>query len=335
MTHVAIVGFGYWGPNLARNINLIPKARLRWISDLRPEVLQSITALYPTTKTTTSITDVIKDPKTDAVIIATPLSTHVPLASLALKSGKHVLIEKPLAPTAKEAHALVKLAERKEKILMVDHTYVYTPAVQKIKEIIDSGELGDIFFVDSVRTNLGLVQADSNVIYDLATHDFSIMDYLFHQSPSTVSATGFSAHGTKEEAVAYITTRYRGGLFLHCHVSWLYPIKIRTMIFVGTKKMLLFDDMEPSEKIKIYDKGISVSRDPKNRYQLRVGYRTGSMVAPHLPLAEGLTGMTQEFIDSIEKNRKPRTDGKSGLRVVATNEAATLSLRSKGREVRV
>ncbi|OGG23931.1 hypothetical protein A3A79_01885 [Candidatus Gottesmanbacteria bacterium RIFCSPLOWO2_01_FULL_43_11b] len=335
MTRIGLIGYGYWGPNLARNFSAHPNVQLTWICDMRKHVLSKLPLLYPMTKTTTRASDVFSDPDTDAVVVATPISTHVPLARAALRARKHVLVEKPLAPTGKDAKMLVTLARKKRKILMVDHTYIYTPAVQKIKEIIASGELGKVFFIDSVRTNLGLVQADSNVIFDLATHDFAILDFLFGKNPTVVSATGFSVGGTREEAVAYVSARYGKELFLHTHVSWLYPIKIRTMIFVGTKKMLVFDDVEPSEKIKIYDKGISVSLDPKNRYQMRVGYRTGSVVSPHLPLTEALSGMAKEFIRAIEKNRKPTTDGTSGTNVVSAIEAATKSLRTGGKHIRL
>lgn len=332
MTRVAIIGFGYWGPNLARNINLLPNANLSWICDLSRKRLRDVPRLYPKAKITTRVNDIFKDPHVDAVAIATPPSTHVTLASLALRAGKHVLVEKPLAPTAAGARSLVRLARERKKILMVDHTYIYTPAVQKIKRIIRSGKLGEVFFIDSVRTNLGLFQKDSNVISDLAAHDFSIVDFLFDREPREVSATGFSHASARQEAVAYVAARYKN-LFLHTHVSWLSPVKIRTMIFVGTKKMLLYDDIEPSEKIRVYDKGVSVQTDPHDRLQLLIGYRTGSIVVPHLPISEGLAAMVREFVHAIQSGRKPISDGGSGIRVVRAIESATISLRSGGKTI--
>lgn len=320
MVNIALVGFGYWGPNLARNFHALPNASLSFICDLDPKLLSRAKKLYPNVATTQNIDDVLRDAKTDAVVIATPISTHVPLATLFLKAGKHVLVEKPLAPTTAEALALVRLAKAKKRILAVDHTYLFTPEIEKIRDIIAAGLLGNIFFVDSVRTNLGLIQKDSNVISDLATHDFSIMDFLFGSTPNNISATGFSPKNIHQEAVAYITARYPGNLFFHSHVSWLSPAKIRTMIFVGTKKMLVYNDMEQTEKIKIYDKGIDIS-------ELRIGYRTGSMIAPHFPIKEGLTGMAKDFIAAITKKKTPRSNGEMGVRVVAAIEAATKSIR--------
>lgn len=326
MTNIAIIGFGYWGPNLARNFSTTPNTRIRWICDLNPKLLQEARRLYPSTQITTNIRDVLHNTTTSAVVIATPLATHVPLARLALAANKHVLVEKPLALGAKEARQLERFAKARKRVIMVDHTYLYTPEVSKIYDIIRSGTLGNVFFVDSVRTNLGLVQTDTNVIYDLATHDFSIVDFLFGKEPQMISATGFSHKGMKQEAVAYITARYPQGLFFHTHVSWLSPAKVRTMTFVGSKKMLVYNDMEPSEKIKIYDKGISIT-------QLRIGYRTGSMIAPHFPIKEGLAGMAAEFVSAVTTGKKPLSDGMSALRVVRCVETATKSIRTGGKTI--
>lgn len=333
MVHTALIGFGYWGPNLARNFSSLPHTHLSWICDLNPKLIKDVKKHYPTTKTTTNVHDVLSDKETQAIVIATPISTHVPLATQAMKAGKHVLVEKPLAPTVKEARALVRLARAQKRVLMVDHTYLYTPELEKIRDIITSGQLGNVFLVDSVRTNLGLIQKDSNVIDDLATHDFSILDFLFRISPTAISATGFSHEGVSQEAVAYVTAKYPKGLFFHTHVSWLSPVKIRTMIFVGTKKMLVYDDMEPSEKIKIYDKSILVKHDPHAQYQLRIGYRAGSMVAPHFPIKEGLAGMAEDFVRAVTTRKKPVSDGMMGARVVHAIEAATWSLRHGGKTV--
>jgi predicted dehydrogenase len=230
---------------------------------------------------------------------------------------------------------LTTLAKHKKRKLMVDYTYIYTPAIVKLKSIIGSGQLGDIVYIDCVRTNLGILQKDTNVIYDLAAHDFSIMDYLFHRSPKTITATGVTHKDLRQETAAYIGATYSGGMFAHFHVSWLSPVKIRRIIFVGTRKMVTYDDIEPSEKIKIYDKGVSFVKDPKQSYQLRIGYRSGSAVVPHVPLEEGLFGMAKEFAAAIEKNHPPVTDAKMGLRVVSCLEAATKSLRTHGKPVAV
>jgi len=331
MIRVGVVGYGYWGPNIVRNFSRLTSATVAWVCDINPKTLQEIPLIYPTVKTTNKFNDLLRDPSLDAVVIATPTSTHLPLARLAIEAGKHVLVEKPMTLTAKDAQVLVSYAKRKKRILMVDHTFIYTPAIQKLKSIIESKKLGDIFYIDSVRTNLGIMQKDSNVVYDLATHDFSIMDFLFGKTPKIISATGISHKQLRQETVAHIGATYSNDLFFHCHVSWLSPVKIRRMMFVGTKKMLTYDDVEPSEKLKIYDKGVSFIKDPKQTYQLRIGYRTGNAVVPNIPIEEGLFGMAEEFIRAIKLNRQPITDGSMGLRVVTCLEAATKSLRTKGK----
>jgi len=334
MTHVAVIGYGYWGPNIVRNFSNIPNIRISWVCDLNPKALSQVRNAYPAIQTTSRLDDVWNDASTDAVVIVTPTATHFPLTQQALKHGKHVLLEKPMTQTSSDAKKLVYLAKRQKKMLMVDFTFMYTPAIQKIKSLIEKKALGDIYYVDSVRTNLGILQKDSNVIYDLATHDFSIMDYLFEETPTTIAATGITHRELKQETVAHIAATYKN-VFLHCHVSWLSPIKIRRMIFVGTKKMLTYDDIEPSEKIKIYDKGVSFVKDPKESYQLRIGYRSGDVTVPHLPIEEGLSGMANEFVRAIQRNKKPMTDGEMGVRVVRCLEKATESLRKNGKPVHV
>jgi predicted dehydrogenase len=305
MTRIAVIGYGYWGPNIVRNIARFPAASISWICDLNPETFRDIPRLYPAVKTTTSVDDVFADPDTSAVIIATPPATHFLLARRAILSGKHVLVEKPMTQSVKDAGTLIALARKRKKILMVDHTYIYTPAVRYLKKLIRSKTLGTIYSIDSVRTNLGILQKDSNVIADLAVHDFSIVDYLFGRIPETVSATGIAQKELRQETVAHIAAHYKNGLFLHCHVSWLSPIKIRRMIFVGTKRMVVYDDIEPTEKIKIYDKGVSVIKDPRRAHQLRVGYRNGDVLVPNITIEEGLYGMVKEFIRAIGTGRSP------------------------------
>ncbi len=333
--HIAIVGYGYWGPNLVRNFSQIRQAHVSTVCDLRSQLLKEIKRLYPDIRTTNAVKEIFSDPSIDAVVLATPISTHFPLAYQSLTHGKHTWIEKPLTIRRADAIRLVSLAKRRKVCLMVDHTFVYTPAVQKIREAIEKKELGDIVYIDSVRTNLGLIQNDSNVIYDLAAHDFAIFDYLFGVLPTHVSATGTNHLRLNQESVAHVVARYPNNIYVHCHVSWLSPVKIRTMQIIGSKKMLSYDDMEPSEKVKIYDKGISITTDPHDLYQRRIGYRMGSMVAPHIPMREGLFGAAQEFVSAIISKKTPLTDGASGTRVVTILEAATESLRNGGKLIKL
>jgi len=330
MIHIGVVGYGYWGPNIVRNLSRFPSVSISWICDLNPNTFVDIPRLYPTIRTTTSIQDVLSDPTTTAVIIATPPKTHFTIANQAIRVGKHVLVEKPMTCSVMEAKKLVAIAKAKKRILMVDHTYVYTPTIQKLKKIIDSDLLGSIYYIDSVRTNLGILQKDSNVIADLAVHDFSIIDYLFNKMPTSLSATGITLEEIHQETVAHITARYPNGLFLHSHVSWLSPIKIRRMTLVGKKKMAIYDDIESSEKLKIYDKGVSFEHDPKQSYQLRIGYRNGAVMIPPTHIEEGLFGVVKEFIHAIETKKSPITDGAMGLRVVRCLTKATKSLQNGG-----
>lgn len=327
MLRIGVLGYGYWGPNIVRNIVSIPGVTVSWIADINPATLRIIPRQYPTIRVTQNTKDVFEDPKTDAVIIVTPPSTHFSLAKAAVVAGKHVLVEKPMTTVPRDGAKLITLATQKKKILMVDHTFIYTPAVMQLKKIITSGTLGEIISVDSVRTNLGLFQKDSNVVSDLAVHDFSIMDYLFGIPATAISATGLSHGSLKQEAVAYVSAHYGKRIFLHTHVSWLSPIKIRRMIFVGTKKMAVYDDMEPSEKIKIYDKSVTVTKE------LRVGYRSGAAFVPRLGSEEALAGVVRQFVRSIKTGKPPRSDGNQGLLVVRCITAATKSLRRGGKAV--
>ncbi len=335
MIRIAVIGFGYWGPNIVRNLSLVTNASVSWVCDINPKTLASVSRIYPTIRTTNHIEDVLSDTKTHAVIIVTPPSSHFALAQQALKANKHVLLEKPMTSSASDSVKLIALAKSHKRTLMVDHTFLFTPAVRKLKEIISRGTLGQVLYVDSVRTNLGLFQKDSNVIADLAVHDFSIMHYLFGKTPTQISATGIAQQDLHQETVAHIAATYDHSLFLHSHVSWLSPIKIRRMIIVGTKKMAVYDDVEPSEKIKIYDKSVSVTSDPKEAYALRVGYRSGAAVVPKLEVGEALFGVVSEFTRAITAGRSPITDGNQGLLVVRCIEAATKSLRNEGKPVRL
>lgn len=329
MVTIGVIGFGYWGPNLVRNFTRHRGTRVSWICDLDPKLLLAASRLYPGTKTTTNYREILSDEGCNGVVIATPPSTHFPLGKETLAAGKHVLIEKPLTIAASEASQLIALAWRRKKILMVDHTYVYTPAVATIGQILKKGELGTILSIDSVRTNLGIIQNDVNVLYDLACHDFSIIDYLLGTSPTSISAIGTNHQMVRQDTSAYITANYPKNIFVHVHVSWLTPVKIRRMMIIGTKKMLVYDDNESSEKIKVYDQGVRVTNNPRNSYQQRIGYRTGNIVSPFVLLQEGLVAMTSAFVEAIISGTPPPTSGECGFRVVKILESATLALHSK------
>jgi predicted dehydrogenase len=331
--NIGVVGYGYWGPNLVRNFAELEDARVHTVADLNPKVLEIVARRFPATKTTTDFQQMLQDPEIDAIAIATPVNTHFSLAMAALKAGKHVWLEKPMAETSLQARSLVEEAEKRNLVLHVDHTFIYTGAVQKIKTLIDSGELGKILYFDSIRVNLGLFQRDVNVISDLGVHDFSILDYLFEEHPIAVSASGINHFPGTPENLAYITLFYESGLIAHANVSWLAPVKVRQILIGGSNKMITYDDLEPSEKIKIYDKGVSFTDDPEKIQEMRVGYRTGDMWAPKIDGAEALSVEGKHFVDCIINGAKPITDGRLGLRVVEVIEAATSSMRGRGETV--
>lgn len=331
MIGVGVIGYGYWGPNLVRNFAEVEGAQVVAVSDLRPERLALAKSRYPYIETTTAATDVISNPRVDAVVIATPVSTHFELAHQALRAGKHVLVEKPLTATSEEAERLIEEANRRRLILMVDHTFVYTGAVRKIRELVSSGVLGQLYYYDSVRVNLGLFQHDVNVIWDLAVHDFSIMDYVLPQRPVAVSATGMSHIPGQPENIAYITLFFADSLIGHIHVNWLAPAKVRRTLIGGSQKMIVYDDLEPSEKVKVYDKGVTVTDNRESIYQMLVSYRTGDMWAPQVEATEALHSEVQHFTKCIEGHEQPITDGEAGLRVVRLLEAASQSMMGRGR----
>lgn len=330
MIRVAVIGFGYWGPNLARNFRECPSTSVTVIADPSAPRRADAERRYPGVRTVASADEAIGAPDVDAVVIATPVATHFALAMAALRAGKHVLVEKPMAATVAEAEALVAEAKTRGLTLMVDHTFVYTPAVRRIRQLIEDGEVGDIYYYDSVRINLGLFQHDVNVLWDLAVHDLSIMDFLLGQVPVSVSATGMSHVPGKPEDVAYLTMFFEGSLLAHVHASWLAPVKVRRTLIGGSRRMIVFDDLEASEKVKVYDRGISVDANPEDRYQVLVGYRTGDMWAPHLPVGEALQREVAHFAECIERGLTPLTDGVAGLRVVRLLESASASLGARG-----
>ena len=330
MINIGIIGYGYWGPNLVRNFNETSGINVCQVADLDDNKLQKIRLRYPSIAVTTDVREIIENMDIDAVAIATPVSTHYDLAMRCLKAGKHVLIEKPMADTSERCEKLIELADRKNLLLMVDHTFPYTGAVRKIKELVKSKELGKILYYDSVRVNLGLFQQDVNVIWDLAVHDLSILEYLFLQKPHSVSATGISHFKEQLENVAYLTLFFDNNLIAHIHVNWLSPVKIRRTLLGGEKKLLVYDDLEQTEKVKIYDKGIDSVIDDKSIYNMRVGYRMGDMWAPNLDGTEALYRLVKHFRDCIEGIDEPITSSISGLRVVQMMEAATKSMYNNG-----
>ena len=334
MIRVGVIGYGYWGPNLVRNFAETPGSQVAAVSDLRPDRLEIAKRRFPGISVTTSHRELLSDTSIDAIAISTPVSTHFELAMQALRAGKHVLVEKPLTATSEDAIRLIEESERQKRILMVDHTFAYTSAVRKIRELVTNGEIGQVYYYDSVRVNLGLFSHDINVIWDLAVHDLAIMDYVLTAKPRAVSATGMSHVSGGTENIAYLTLFYDNSLIAHVHANWLSPVKIRRTLIGGSRRMIVYDDLEPSEKVKVYDKGITVNDDhSETGYHLRIGYRTGDMWAPQLDLTEALRNEASELIASIEGNRSPLTDGEAGFRVVQILEAASQSLAQRGRPV--
>jgi predicted dehydrogenase len=333
MITVGVIGYGYWGPNLVRNFAEVPGARVGFVTDLRRARLDVASARLPSVKVSTDHRDLIADTSVDAVAIATPVSTHFELALAALQAGKHVLVEKPLTSSSEQAMRLIEEAESRGLVLMVDHTFVYTGAVNKIRELTEAGELGDIYYYDSVRINLGLFQHDVNVLWDLAVHDLAIMDYVLGQQPVAVSAAGLAHVPGEPENIAYMTMFFAGSLIAHVHVNWLAPVKMRRTLLGGSRRMVVYDDLEASDKIKVYDRGISMNPGPEKLYQMLVGYRTGDMWAPQLGIREALHVEASHFVECIEQRKRPTTDGYAGLRIVRLLEAATESMLHQGSTV--
>lgn len=334
MIKTGLIGYGYWGPNLARNIAETRGVELTAVADARPDRRDAVERRHPAARLCATAAELLDLDEIEAVVIATPLRTHHALAKTALERGKHVLVEKPLAASRVEAEELAALAEARGLRLMVDHTFVYTGAVRKMRALVDAGELGDLLYVDSVRVNLGLFQQDTNVIWDLAAHDLAIMDYLVSEPPTAVSADGSRVAGYEHENIAYLTVHFASGLLAHFHVNWLAPVKIRQMLVGGRQRMLVYDDMDPSEKLRVYDKGVDFDvQDEETRRQILVSYRTGDMYAPKLDRREALALVIEEFGAAICERRAPLTDGVAGVRVVSMLEAAARSLREDGRRI--
>jgi predicted dehydrogenase len=327
---IAIVGLGYWGPNLIRNFLSVEHIDTVIGCDKDRTRLDKIKRRFPEIETTDSYDDILRRDDVEMVAIATPVSSHYPLAKKALDAGKHCFIEKPMTGTVEEAEDLIECAEKRGLKLMVDHTFIYTGAVRKMKELITAGTLGDLYYFDSVRVNLGLFQHDVNVVWDLAPHDLSIMDYLIDKRPVSVSAVGSCHVGNGLENIAYLTVNFDNDIIAHFHVNWLAPVKIRKTLIGGTKSMIVYDDMEMSEKVKVYDKGIEV-KTQEGIYETLVQYRTGDMSAPKLDQTEALTLEAQHFVDCVLNGKTPITDGISGLNVVRILEASEKSIKQQGK----
>ncbi len=327
---VALIGYGYWGPNLVRNFSEVDDAAVVACCDLSQERLNKIKKRHPGILCTQNHEELLRDPNVDAVVIATPVSTHYPIAREALERGKHVLIEKPLADSTEHALDLIERAAKHRRVLMVDHTFIYTSAVRKIRELIDAGELGEIHYFDSVRVNLGLFQKDINVTWDLAPHDLSIMDYLLRCDPLAITAVGASHAGNHIANMAYLTLTFPNNMLAHFHVNWLAPVKIRLTLIGGSRKMIVYDDVEPTEKVRVYDRGVIVNGSPEKKYQALINYRIGDVLIPKLDATEALQRVAQEFVSAISEDRQALTDGIAGYRVVRLLEAAQTSLDSGG-----
>ncbi len=326
---VGIIGAGYWGPNLVRNFNEAPGATVVAVADLDPERLGALHKRFPAVRTTTDHRTILNDPGIDAVCIVTPISTHRPLAEEALAAGKHVFVEKPLAGTVADAQAIVTAAKRADRVLMVGHTFVYNPAVTLVRSIIERGELGTVQYVDSQRVNLGLHQFDFNVLWDLGPHDASIVLYWLQEQPDWVQAVGGCYVQEDIEDVVFLTMGFPSGAIAHAHLSWLAPSKLRTMTVIGNKKMAVYDDGHQSEKVKVYDHGVT----ELSAEELRRSYRSGDIHSPRVALTEALQLEVRHFIECVRDGTTPRSDGQAGLQVVRVLEAANRSLRAKGARI--
>ena len=335
MLNVGVVGVGYWGPNMVRNFHAHSETNIKVCCDLRDERLKYIQNSFPSVMTTTKYDDLLNNDELNLIVVCTPVFTHYELAKAALNAGKHVLIEKPMTSTSAQGNEILELAEKKGLRVFVDHTFLFTGAVGKMKEVIESGEVGDLYYFDSVRVNLGLFQHDVNVIWDLAPHDISIMQFLLNQNPEYVMATGSDHLNNGLEDVAYLTVYYPDKLIAHIHVNWLSPVKIRHTLLAGSKKMVVWDDTEPSEKVRIYDKGVDIIKTADQVYNLLIQYRTGDMYCPKLESIEALKAEVSHIVDCIENKKPSIISGESGLMMTKILEASDQSIKNRGKEIRI
>jgi predicted dehydrogenase len=326
---VGVIGYGYWGPNIARNLGGLDSCQLVAICDKSPAALKRASRIYPGVRLTTDFSEVLRSPDIDAIAVVTPVWTHFELARMALENGKHVFVEKPFTSTSQQAEELIELAERKNLVIMVDHTFLFSGAVRKIRDLVDDGTLGPLYYYDSTRVNLGLFQHDVSVIWDLAPHDLSIMDHLIVEKPEAVVATG-SSHLNGLADMAFITVYFRSNVIAHFNVNWLSPVKVRNTLIGGRDKMLVWNDLDPDEKIKVYDKGVDITKR-EGVYDLLVSYRSGDVWGPKVDATEALKVELEYFVDCILNSKTPSNDGAAGLRVVRLLEAADQSLHARGK----
>jgi predicted dehydrogenase len=331
MIRIGVIGFGYWGPNIVRNFQGLSEGQVVAVCDLNSSALQRARQAFPNLKHTNDPSQLLESAEIDAVAVITPVWTHFDLAKKALTNGKHLFIEKPFTSTSAQAEELIELAERKHLKIMVDHTFLFTGAVRKIRQLVDDDVLGRLYYYDSTRVNLGLFQHDINVSWDLAPHDLAIMDFLIKDRPQAISATG-AKHLNAHEDMAYITVYFPDDFIAHINVNWLSPVKIRTTLLGGEKQMLVWNDLEADEKIKVYDRGVQVSSG-RGVYELLVSYRSGDMWAPKIEQVEALKLESVHFIDCILNDKTPISDGEAGLRVVRMLEATDKSVAQRGRLV--
>lgn len=334
MIRFGVIGYGYWGPNVVRNMHALDGSRVVSVCDKDPKCQRRVQQAYPSVQVVSDAREVLASKEIDVVAVVTPVWTHYELAKAALENGKHVFVEKPFTSTSAQAEELIELAERKNLKIMVDHTFLFTGAVRKIREVIEEGVLGELYYYDSLRVNLGLFQHDVNVIWDLAPHDLSIMDYLIKEKAEAVVATG-ERHLNGLEDIAFITVYFPHNVIAHVNVNWLSPVKVRTTLIGGEKKMLVWNDLEADEKVKIYDKGVQKASGPEGVHRMLVSYRTGDMWAPQLERTEALQVELAYFMDCIRSNKSPFNDGHAGLRVVRMLEAADRSVRNRGAAVQL
>ncbi len=333
--NVAVIGYGYWGPNLVRNFSWLETTQVKYVCDVDQGRLDKVRGLFPNVEiTTVDYQQILEDPSISAIAIATPVNTHYSVAKAALQAGKHVLIEKPMTDDVKKAQELVALGKDRNLTVMVDHTFLYTGAVKKIKELVESKQIGEVFYFDSVRVNLGLFQNDVNVIWDLAPHDLSIMRYIIEKQPVSVSAIGVSHVKDNLENIAYMTVFYEDSTFAHFNMNWLSPIKVRQILIGGSEKMIVYNDMENTEKIKVYDSGVEIKPGDKDAlYKTLIQYRTGDMFAPKLDQTEALQTECRHFVDCIKNGNQPISDGNFGVDIVKMLAAAQLSIDQQGRNI--
>jgi len=333
MIRVGVIGYGYWGPNIVRNLHGLESTRVEMVCDKSPNALARVRKAYPNVRTASDPAEILRSPEIDAIAVITPVWTHYDLAKMALENGKHIFIEKPFTSSSEQAEELIELAARRNLKIMVDHTFLFTGAVRKIRELTESGALGDLYYYDSLRVNLGLFQHDVSVIWDLAPHDLAIMDHVIKGEPEAIVATG-EKHLNGVEDVAFMTVYFPRNVIAHINVNWLSPVKIRTTLIGGQKKMLVWNDLVADEKIRIYDKGVDITSGEGIR-DLLVSYRTGDMWAPQVEQLEALHVELGYFADCITNDKTPFNDGHAGLRVVRMLEAAEVSIQKRGELVRL